>query len=92
MALRPLVLPEPFSDEGRWEWWLYHFQNMADVNGWDAAQKLKWLKVRLTGKAQTAFQRLPMAAREDYNKATKALAERFEPKSRQTCYQAEFQA
>ena len=41
MASRPLVLPEPFSGEGRWEEWLYHFQNVADVNGWDAAQKLK---------------------------------------------------
>ena len=92
MALRPLVLPEPFSDEGRWEEWLYHFQNMADVNGWDAAQKLKWLKVRLTGKAQAAFQRLPTTTREDYNKAAKALAERFERKSHQTRYEVEFQA
>ena len=62
MASRLLVLPEPFSGEGSWESWLYHFESVADVNDWDARKKLKWLKVRLTGKAQTAFQRLPEEA------------------------------
>lgn len=61
------------------------------MNGWDGGQKLKWLKVRLTGRAQIAFQRLPETAREDFKEAKKALTERFEPKSRQTRYQAEFQ-
>ena len=64
---------------------------MADVNGWDAAQKLKWLKVRLTGRAQTAFQQLSEEARADFNEAKKALTERFEPKSCKSRYQTEFQ-
>ena len=91
MASRPLVLPEPFSGEGSWESWLYHFESVADVNDWDDGKKLKWLKVRLTGKAQTAFQRLPEEARADYKEAKKALQERFEPKSRQSRFHAEFQ-
>ena len=81
MASRPLVLPEPFSDEGSWESWLYQFESVVDVNNWDDGKKLKWLKVRLTGKAQTAFQRLPEEARANYKEAKKALQERFEPKS-----------
>ena len=91
MAARPLVLPEPFNGEGRWEEWAYHFESVADVNGWDAAQKLKWLKVRLTGRAQIAFQRLSEETRADFKEAKKALTERFEPKSRKSRYQAEFQ-
>ena len=63
MASRLLVLPEPFSGEDSWESWLYHFESVADVNDWDDGKKLKWLKVQLTGKAQTAFQRLPAEAR-----------------------------
>ncbi len=59
MAARPLVLPEPFKAESSWEEWTHHFENVAAVNEWDNANKLKWLKVRLTGRAQTAFQHLP---------------------------------
>ena len=58
----------------------------------DDEQKLKWLKVRLTGRAQIAFQRLPEATRGHYAAATKALKDRFEPASRKTHYQAELQA
>ena len=91
MAARPLVLPEPLNGEGRWEEWAYHFESVADVNGWDATQKLKWLKVRLNGRAQIAFQRLSEEARADFKEVKKALTERFEPKSRKSRYQAEFQ-
>ena len=73
MAARPLVLPEPFDGEANWEQWDYHFQNVTSVNEWDDGQKLKWLKVRLTGRAQIAFQRLPRATRNYYDAATKAL-------------------
>ena len=91
MAARPLVLPEPFNDESRWEEWAYHFESVTDVNDWDAAQKLKWLKVLLTGRAQIAFQRVSEETRADFKEAKKALTERFEPKSRESRYQAEFQ-
>ncbi len=67
------------------------FTNASAVNEWDDAAKLKWLKVRLTGKAQTAFQRLPADTQESYSDAVKALKERFEPPSRRTRDQAELQ-
>ena len=92
MAARPVVLPEPFNGNSSWEQWDYHFQNVAAVNEWDDDDKLKWLKVRLTGRAQIAFQRLPEDTRNDYDEATKALKERFEPKSRKSRYQAELQS
>ena len=89
MATKPIVLPDPFNGEGSWTEWKYHFGNVAQVNGWNDAQKLQWLRVRLTGRAQRAVQRVDTGA--SFSDTVKALDERFEPQSRQTRYQAEFQ-
>ena len=90
MAARPLILPEPFNGVTSWTEWTYHFENVATVNEWDDADKLKWLKVRLTGRAQTAFQHLPETTKGDFKLAFAALKKRFEPTSRKGRYQAEF--
>ena len=58
---------------------------------WDDANKLMWLKVRLTARAQIAFQRLPEAMRGSFDEASKALRECFEPTMKKTLYQAELQ-
>ena len=59
------------------------------MNGWDDSQKLQWLRVRLTGRAQKALHRLPGPVASSYEATRDA---RFEPESRHTRYQAEFQA
>ena len=92
MATKPLVLPDTYTGEKSWKEWEYHFNNVAAVNDWDAENKLKWLKVRLTGRAQIAFQRLPEASRASFEAASKALQERFEPNTQKTRYQAELHA
>ena len=95
MATRPAVLPEPFKGTGGeygWEDWLAHFNDMAAVNGRDEAAKLKWLKVRLTGPAQRAFQRIPDDKKADFDTAVKLLEERFEPESKHALYAVEFEA
>ena len=92
MASRPLVLPNPFSGDQNWTEWIGHFEDVAAVNEWrDDDAKLQWLKVRLTGKAQTAFQRFPEDTRKSYVEAKKAMKARFEPQSRQERYKVEFQ-
>ena len=48
---KPLVLQEMFDRTQDWDEWYFHFENVTTVNGWDDAQKLKWLCVRLTGQA-----------------------------------------
>lgn len=88
---RPLVLPEPFTGETDYCDWIDHFENVAAVNAWDDDAKLQWLKVRLTGCAQTAFKRLPQATRESYADSLAALKKRFEPESKRELYAAEFQ-
>lgn len=90
---RPLVLPDTFcgSGESNWTEWKFHFDNVAAVNGWGAEDQLKWLKVRLTGRAQTAFQHLSVENQATFALATAALKERFEPATRKHRYQAELQ-
>ncbi len=88
---KPMITPEAFNGQGSWTEWYVHFQNVVEINDWDEANQLKWLKVRLTGRAQTAFQRLPAETKASLNSTAEALKERFEPASQKTRYQAEFQ-
>ena len=90
-APRPLVLPEKFSGDGEWTQWICHFENVAAVNSWNDDSKLLWLKVRLTERAQLAFQHLSTDTQASYLEAKAALKERFEPESRKDRYKAEFQ-
>ena len=92
MAKKPVVLPEPFNGKTSWDEWSVHFENIAAVNEWNAEQKLQWLKVRLTGRAQKAFQRLLAVMQATFDAAKASLTGRFEPTSRKTRYQAEFLA
>lgn len=90
-ATRPLVLPELFAGEEDVDQWFEHFEDVAAVNSWEGEAMLLWLKVRLTGRARTAFQRLPAASKATYKDAKKALHERFEPASKKELYLAELQ-
>ena len=85
---KPPVLPEIYTGEKNWDEWIDHFESVATVCGWDDAAKLKWLHVRLTGRAGTAFRRLPAETKADYNAAVGALKERFEPASKRELYMA----
>ena len=70
--------------------WVQHFESVAVVNKWDSDDdELKWLKVRLTGKARTAFQKLPGSVRETYSESLKALKQRFDLESKKQLYVAE---
>ena len=90
---RPVLLPDTFdgTNNASWEEWLRHFNNVAAVNLWEDEEKIKWLKVRLTGNAQTAFQRLPVESQRPFEFATQALKKRFKPTCRKHRYQAELQ-
>ena len=71
---RPVVLPEIFSGEGSWTDWSDHFSNVAALNRWDEEAKRLWLRVRLSGRAQTAYKRLSREKlRTNYGVPEKAL-------------------
>ena len=80
---KPLLLPEPFDGETTgWSEWMDHFESVAAVNKWVSGEdRLKWLRVRLTGKAQTAFRRLPDDVKADNGTCVEALQRRFNPDS-----------
>ena len=66
-------------------------ESVAEVNKWGGAAKLLWLRVCLTGRAQTAYKQLSEEARATYADCKKALQERFEQASKKELYLAEFQ-
>lgn len=86
---KPLVLPEIFMGEKNWNKWADHFDSVATVNEWDDEMKLKWLRVRLTGRAAAAFRRLPETTRANFKEAVKAMQKGFEPESKKELYMAE---
>ena len=88
---KPVVAPEAYNGEGSFTDWLDHFEGIAALNKWKEEEKTLWLRVRLTGKAQTAFKQLPAAVREGaYDDLVTGLRQRFEPDSRRELYAAEF--
>ena len=91
---KPLLLPEPFDGETTgWSEWMDHFESVAAVNKWDSGEdRLKWLRVRLTGKARTAFRRLPDDVKADYGTCVEALQRRFNPDSKRQLYMVELNA
>ena len=88
-----MALPEIFTGDGKQSLsdWLDHFDGVAAVNEWDAEAKKKWIRARLTGRAATAFRRLPEADRATFSKIVVVLKKRFEPECRKDLYIAEFQ-
>ena len=87
---RPLLTPEPFSATGSFSDWVEHFEGVAAINEWDDATKLLWMRVRLVGRAQTAYYCLPESKKSDYQTLKKSLKERLEPDSRRKQYLSEF--
>ena len=88
-TMRPVVLPEPYNGEGSWTDWYEHFESVAAVNRWKAKEKLLWLRVRLVGRAATAFKRVPEPARGSFDDCCEALKERYDPSSKRELYLAE---
>ena len=88
----PVCLPDSFSVEGNFDEWIAHFETVATLNGWAGEEKLNWMIIRLTDRAQTAFRRFPQGTQENYEEAVKALRERFDPPARKDLYAAELQA
>ena len=62
----PVLTPDAYTGEGSWDDWLDHFESVAEVNKWDNAAKLLWIRVRMTGRAQTAFKQLSEETRSEY--------------------------
>ena len=69
-----------FVGEGDFSEWIHHFESVAIVNGCDDITMLRWVHVRLVGKARVALTRCKA---ESYKQAREALQERFEPATKE---------
>lgn len=56
-------MPKPFTGTGSFGDWVDHFESVAVINEWDDGAKLLWMRVRLVGRVQTAYGRLPTTAK-----------------------------
>ena len=89
-TLRPLITPDAFSGDSNWDEWIEQFEGSALVNGWDDAAKLLWLRVRLTGRAQTAWKRLSTEAKSTYDGAKRPFASVLSLTAKGSCMQPNF--
>ena len=74
-----------------WDELIDHFKSVAEVCAWDDANTLKWMRVRVSGRAATAFRRLPDATKVDSGLAKAAVKNRFKPETQQSLYQTRLQ-
>lgn len=82
MATKPIILPDTYSGDCNWEQWILHYKDCATVNAWSDDEKLSFLGVRLTGRAQAVFHRLPDGDKASFSAAVQALEAHFEPKGK----------
>ena len=85
---RPFIFPEVFTGDKDFTEWIQHFESVAVVNGWDDITRLRWMHVRVTGKACVA---LTQAKTESYKWAKEVLQERFEPSTKKELYKIRIQ-
>ena len=86
---RLAVLPETFDGTKNWDNWYFQFENIAAVNGWNDAEKLRWLRLHRMGRLHKVLHHLPEASQETYEATRAGLKAQFDPESHQTLHQAE---
>ena len=94
-AARPPILPEKFAGAltDSWPSWLHSFEQVAAINGWNAAEQGQFLGISLTGEAQLYFQSLPQATRQGPVAAlVAALQQHFAPAQWVDLHRATFKA
>ena len=91
---RPIVMPESFAalDSEEWDSWLAHFQDCAEINGWNQERRAQFLAVRMRGAALLQLQSIPTTVRANYNDLKAALRLKFVPQERVELHKAEFRA
>ena len=86
---KPLMLPEKFSGKRRWSDYSFHFENVAEINGWTLCEKAQFLVASLEGDAHQVVCDLPYADRRVYHLIVGALAHRFGDEQQRPLHQAQ---
>ena len=85
-------MPESFAalDSKEWDLWLAHFEDCAEINGWNPERRAQFLAVRMRGAALLQLQSIPMTVCANYNNLKAALQLKFVPQERVELHKAEF--
>ena len=77
---RPIFMPETYTGVGReWTDWAAQFEMAADVNEWNAALKLKFMSLLLSGRAREVYSGLSAADKADYEALKTAMGRCLDP-------------
>ncbi len=74
---RLTMKPDSYNGEQDWEAYLSHFQDCADLSGWDSHMKKLVLSASLKGRARTYYMSLSAIEKRDYAHLVSALTRRF---------------
>ena len=77
MARRPTCLPDCYNGTAEFTSWKEHCNVCCRASGWDGADKANIIGSRLTGKALTWYQTVPVETRDDPDELLAALGKRF---------------
>ena len=76
-SLPQMTKPLPYDGQSSWEAYKLQFEMLAQLNGWNEAQKATYLAVSLRGTALTILTNLPPGQRSEYRSLLSALDNRF---------------
>lgn len=87
---RPAVMPEAFDGTKDWAEYLQYFEQCGELNGWQNAQKARFLGVRLRDAAQRYYATLPAARKLNWAHVCADMEQRFAPDANVRQYKAQF--
>ena len=90
--VRPAVMPETYDGSGDWIEYHHYFEQCAQINRWQDADKAQFLAVRLRGPAQRFFATPPAARRANWQHVSADMGQRFLPPGTALQCKAKFQS
>ena len=83
------VMPDHFDGKSSWSEYLIHFETVAELNGWNPHERVKYLAVSLRGEACLVMQSLGPEERRTYHAFVESLSKRFNPGNRVNLYRTQ---
>ena len=86
---RTKVMPDLYDGKTSWPEYLIHFESVAELNNWNAQERIQFLSVSLRGEACMAMQSLTVEERRNYEIFISSLSKRFNPGNRENLYRTQ---
>ena len=73
----PRIRPEPYTGCEDWEEYQSHFEDCAELSGWDSRSKVLFLAASLRGQARTYYMSLDTCEKRSYSSLVYRMSQRF---------------